>query len=566
MNKYNVKLLLKITPANNKEILLDFNRLRFKNTPPTKSIKSIENFELMDRDSLVIDIYNKFSTAENSHSTLETLYNFLILHFRYSDNNSLIPLEKESMMETIHNEFERYKKGEIKSSLYIKAVSECSSISKLLEIKSNWINELPRLHKNDVESFESYSKEELKILLPPLRKLFSQLSKQFLEDPDKHMSASRNKSTMIFEWKGREYIIYSGISKIMASAAFLLSYYTWANTSVLFSLKRPKSVSYDMSKDWYIMPAFKRRAFKTISVEFESNHKLEVPKFSISFFNTLLNISKLIDPSDDALLFQRSILNKRTKITSPMLTSFNQFVEKTLMLRGSDGKKISYQISRFRETGAQNFMVKEGSFETSLLLDNNPDTVKRHYSKGNKIENQAMMQDSTSILEIQSRNKEGVSKAIEQRKSEINVKLLTLEEKHSNITKSMNGTYCSSPFGKESKSFTKVAQSHKLIKSGEKLACADLLKCFSCQHQVIVQSEHDIWCLLSFKESIEDSISFHVDANHFNKNFHDIIIKINEIIKRIDGRILRKSERLMVDNGRHPLWESHLILNKLKGI
>lgn len=566
MNKYNLNLVLKVTPANNREISLDFNRLRFKDAPSTKSIKGMVQCEFMNRDSIVIGIFHKFLNSDSSHSTQETLYKSLIRHFKYSDENNQTPLDEKSMIENVYYELERYKKGEIKSSLYIKIVCEYSSTLKLLEMKSDWINELPRLHKNDVESFESYSKEELKIILPPLRKLFSQLSKQFLKDPKRHMSASKVTPTMIFEWKGKKYRIYSGISKIMASAAFLLSYYTWANTSVLFSLKRPKVVSYDMSKDWYIMPAFKRRAFKTISVEFESDHKLEVPKFSISFFNTLLNISKSIDPSDDALLFQRVILNNRSKITSPMLTSFNQFIEKTLKLRGSNGKKIPYQISRFRETGAQNFMVKEGSFETSLLLDNKPDTVKRHYSKGNKIENQAMLQDSTSILEIQSRNKEGVYQAIEQRKSELNVKVLTLEEKHSNITKSMNGTYCSNPFGKESKSFTKVAQSHKLIKSGEKLACADLLKCFSCQHQVIVQSERDIWCLLSFKESIEDSISFHVDANHFDKNFHEIILKIEEIIKRVDGKILRKSERLMVDNGRHPLWKGHLILNKLTGI
>ncbi|MGR5549608.1 hypothetical protein [Vibrio sp. DNB22_12_1] len=561
--KYSKNLILKITPANSIEISLDFNRLRYSNIPQTKRILSKIICNFIERDHLIQEIFNAFKLSDKSHSTLLSLYNALVKHFRFSDKNKIPPLIESSMLNQVHSELRRFQKGEIKSSLYTKLVSEFSSILSLMDIQSDWINELPRLYKSDTESFESYSQEELKIILPPLRKLFSQLSKQFLQDPEEHMSAYKNLSTMSFEWKGETYKICGGISKIMASATFLLSYYTWSNTSVLFNLKRPKVVSYDMSKSWYVMPAFKRRAFKTISVEIANNQTLEVPKFSLSFFDTLLNISKIIDDSDDAPLFQRVIANERSRITSPMLSSFNQFMEKTLKLRGKYGQKIPYQISRFRETGAQTFMVKGDTFETALLLDNQPNTVKKHYSKGNKIENRAMMQDSTSVLEIQSRNQQSVVQAINQRKSELNVKVLTLEEKVSTITRNVNGTYCSNPFGREATSFSKSAESHKLIKTGEKLACADILKCFSCQHQVVVQSAHDIWCLLSFKECIEESISFHINAQHFMKNFQDILDKIENIIKKINSKTLRQAEKSLNTDGRHPLWQDSSSLGNL---
>ncbi len=58
-----------------------------------------------------------------------------------------------------------------------------------------------------------------------------------------------------------------GISKMMCAAAFLLAYYTQVNTSDLFKLKRPDHASITPGELWYTMPAFKRRAFKTIQVD-----------------------------------------------------------------------------------------------------------------------------------------------------------------------------------------------------------------------------------------------------------------------------------------------------------
>lgn len=558
--KYIDHLVLRLKPANSKEICADFNRLRYDACPSTEKIRCSNAVEHAQRDEIIISMKPYFVQSDKSHSTLETLFKCVIAHFKFSDKNKLAVLSKRAITHQLTYELNRYQRGEIKSSLYLALLSNFSSVLTLLELESQWLREIPRVYRDDTESYESYSREELKIILPPLRSMFSQFSTQFLSDPEKHMEAHKNTASMAFVWKGKTYSICGGISKMMASAAFLLSYYTWSNTSVIFQLKRPKKVSYDLSKTWYVMPAFKRRAFKTISVEISADHTLEIPKYSFEFFNKLLTISQKLDSSPNALLFQKVIANKKSQLSSATLTSFNQFTRKTLWLRNINGEVIPYQISRFRETGAQTFMVNNDSHAASLLLDNQPNTIKKHYSKGNTVENRSMLQDSTSILETQSRNKSTVKDAIAIRKLDIKSDTLTLEKKLSDISRTANGTYCNDTLGAKAKTFTKRAESHKLLHEGEKLACADLLKCFSCKHQVIIESEYDIWCLLSFKECIEESIPAHLNAQHYANNFESILVAIRKIIIKVSNKTLRKAEQRLQLQGRHPLWQDLFLL------
>ncbi|WP_462160732.1 hypothetical protein [Pseudoalteromonas maricaloris] len=114
---------------------------------------------------------------------------------------------------------------------------------------------------------------------------------------------------------------------------------------------------------------------------------------------------------------------------------------------------------------------------------------------------------------------------------------------------------CQDPFGKRSEKFTKKA-SNTNSALGEKIACADLLNCFGCEHQVIIQSVDDIWCLFSFKSCLEESIFFHLDEQHFNQNFTEVIqyIEIN-IIPNLDKSIVKQAEMKLDELGRHPLWQ-----------
>ncbi|MEQ5237917.1 hypothetical protein [Proteus terrae] len=88
------------------------------------------------------------------------------------------------------------------------------------------------------------------------------------------------------------------------------------------------------------------------------------------------------------------------------------------------------------------------------------------------------------------------------------------------------------------------------------MACADLLACFGCPSQVIVQSLSDIWCLISFKTRIEESLYQHIDASHYHQNFENIVAFIEEkILLNIDRKLLKQAETKLDDEGYHPNWD-----------
>lgn len=127
-----------------------------------------------------------------------------------------------------------------------------------------------------------------------------------------------------------------------------------------------------------------------------------------------------------------------------------------------------------------------------------------------------MTQETALIRAVQAKHKSSISEA----RKILDIKILTLEEYTKRmipgLSKSAHGSHCKEPFGLKSEKFSRKASQHKLS-VGYRLACADLLECFRCEHQVIVQSVDDIWCLLSFKECIEKSLYLHLNSNHYKK-------------------------------------------------
>ncbi len=150
------------------------------------------------------------------------------------------------------------------------------------------------------------------------------------------------------------------------------------------------------------------------------------------------------------------------------------------------------------------------------------------------------MQDVASIRQEQAITKLSATEA----QISLGIEVLTIEEENRTnfpqLSRTPNGGSCANPFGEKSKAYNRKAKQRNLLKDGEKLACADLLKCFGCPEQVIVQSVSDIWCLLSFKECIKESLYLHLNAHHYRQNFEKTIIFITEnIIPKLKKHIQR---------------------------
>lgn len=540
--------------------LADFNRFLIKHFPTTKALHQGGQFENADREGFVHQIKDRFvekiEEGDSNHS-LHNTYIKLSQYLRWCDLNNAIAFTQESLEGYMSHLHTRVMQGTLKSSSY-KVIHSIMLVlfRDYLDLPLNYFNFITVMDNSDKEPFESYTRKDLNQLLPFLRSLFKQTYHQFIESPETHIMASKFTPTMTFEWKGHTYQLCGVISKMMCAGTYLLSYYTYANTSDLFQLSQPRNASTSAGKTWYTMPAFKRRAFKTIQVEM-GDHELDIPKYAMRFFDHLLNASRLISTDENARLLQTVAVKQATPMKRCVLQGFLKgWFEKHFTFIDQTGRRLRPIISRFRETGAQITAYHQGEMINDIMLGNTLNTRKRSYSEGNRVINNGMMQDAMSIRE------EEIKRGVNTKEAQANlgIDVLIIEEENKinlpNLSRTPNGGSCATPFGEKSEKYTKKARKQGLLTEGEKLACADLLGCFGCPSQVIVQSLSDIWCLLSFKACIEESLYLHIDASHYHQNFESIVAFIEEkILPSIDRKILKQAETKLDDEGYHPNWD-----------
>lgn len=539
---------------------IDFNRLRYIGVPSSKLILS-GPVESANRDSLVLRIFNAItSREESSSSTKIDVFDTARRHMNFCDQNGFLPLTKDGVMRYLNHINLRQRRGEIKDSSETQMRASLSRLLQWLELPvKSWLPSIPTSRKTQSEPTRGYSDNDLKKILPLLRGLFKQLYKQFVMDPNKHIGIHNNSPTMTFIWQDQEYKICGGVNKLFCCATFIMSYYTWSNSSVLYQLERPNMVSSTLSDDWHQMPAFKRRAFKTISVEIGSHGQLEIPKYALQFFDQLLHVSRLLNPGLNKPLL--SAINSSGKIIMMHGTKLNDFKARWLHryfpMKDDFGERLWPVIQRFRASGGQMALARRGIMNAAQLLDNTPNVVKLSYSSGNQYENSQMNRDTSHTLEQAVRDRQGIQAAKQKVMDEQNISVLAYEayvQHASPPSRSANGSYCKSPLGDRSLRYSTHVRQQGLIPEGTRLACADILQCWVCEHQILVESVNDIWCILSFRECLIESQYQHIDNKHFFNNFGETIFRIDSRIKLINQKVLKKAIQKMANEGRHPLW------------
>lgn len=96
------------------------------------------------------------------------------------------------------------------------------------------------LFRSEPNPTQGYSDRELSSLIKIINSFFRQVSKQIMENPSIHLNASTNKRTATFTYNNHTHEIASPITKCFSAAYFMLSYYTWGNTTVLLNMTKPK--------------------------------------------------------------------------------------------------------------------------------------------------------------------------------------------------------------------------------------------------------------------------------------------------------------------------------------
>lgn len=554
----NASLVLRLRNGGYRDITIDFDCYNFRGFPAKELCSpSLSVLRPISAESLFL----AFRDADYAEATKCFLLANLKKYVEYCDNISLPVFSHESVLTYGGYIVQRNKIGELRNSTCTLTLSSIKRCFILLGKPGYWFDSIPTLGKSQATPHKAYSDNDLKKLLPLLRALFKQLSAQFLKDPDYYLFAANNKPTMTFVWKGSVFTLYGTVSKMMAAATYLLSYYTWANTTSLLAIKRPDETTLSTKEKWYQMPVFKRRAFRIITLRFGAHGQLNIPKYSLEFFNQLLKISDIIAEHWAGEAPPRLMITIRDSQASSLraeeLSRFNLFLRNNFHLEDDQGKQLRAVISRFRATGSQMMQLHHSPAMVAELLGNTPRTIRRHYSEGNVFDNQSMLQDAVTVMADKAQYGENTEQAKRRRKEILGVEILAYEsllKMHIPPMKQAHGSYCQSPFGEQAEKFLSRVRRHGLL-STEKFACSDLMKCFSCPHQIIVAEVCDIWCLMSFKECLEESIYRHVDHRHFYQNYASVLSAIDSILNRIDKKILQEATFKLRDDGPHPLWQ-----------
>ncbi len=271
----------------------------------------------------------------------------------------------------------------------------------------------------------------------------------------------------------------------------------------------------------------------------------------------MLKLSAVIS-SNPHLLWQTKS-GKISPLEQMHVNTFSKWLQTTCSIVDDTNEPLRPTASKFRASGSYRYLAKSGSkIETSLLLGNTPQTLSRHYSSGNEAENNKQLLAVTYTIEGVVKCSD-INSAKEYAQKELAVDILPYEEfltKYSKKSgqKTILGTGCKNVYGKQVEKYRRRNHFSPKDFHVDHLACSDIHNCFSCENQVVIESVEDIWCLLSYKQSIIDSKCLHLNEKQFDRNYFELLNSIDRIVFAIHPKTKRLAENKLKNEGRHPFW------------
>ncbi|MEF1291000.1 hypothetical protein [Vibrio sp. M260118] len=555
------QLTIKLRTGVKQTFTYDFTRFFYKGVAFKRNL---QHAEPANRDSDVIRWYRIFSeTNEYSDLTKQSYLRDFAKYVRFCDSKKLNP-ESSTAVES----WERHLIEQVRiSSMNVNSARKMISCpKKCLEMFGNpsaeWFSPYS-LFRSEPNPTQGYSDRELSSLIKIIHSFFRQISKQIMDSPEVHLNASGNQRTASFTYNQHTHEIASPITKCFSAAYFMLSYYTWGNTTVLLNMTKPKEKVFEGGK-WFEQSVLKPRANKYVSISIGDNGTFHVPKIALRFFEQLLKLSSLI--SSEPHLLWRAKKGNIAPLEQGHIQNFSKWLQETFAIKSDEGEPLRPMASKFRASGSYRYLSKTGNAtETALLLGNTPYTLSKHYSSGNQVENQKQLLAATHTIEGAARCSD-INNAKEFAKKELGLEVLPYEDflnkyadKHSQ--KTIIGTGCKDVYSNQADKYRRRNNFSPKDFLVDHLACSDIQNCFNCENQVIIESIEDIWCLLSYRDSIVDSKVHHLNEQHFNKNYSELLSSINRIMFTIHPKVKRLAEKKLQNEGRHPLWPEGINLD-----
>lgn len=538
----------------------DFARFKYLGVP-TKN--RILDSILANRDDEVKRWFKYFQNDnEYSDSTKWGYIHDFIKFVRLCDKHRVIPASELAVIVWERHLVEQVRLEGMNINSARKLISSIKTIlTRINSTSLTWFSSYS-LFRSEVHATKGYSDRELAQLIRVIHTFFRQIAPKIIDKPDLYINAGRRTAVGSFKYSGKEISISGAVTKCFCAAYFLLSYYTFSNSSTILKMVKTAEEKRE-GRIWFEQSVLKPRANKFVSISIGDNGTFNVPKYALSFFELLLKLSSLISLKKH-LLYCCESGNIRS-LEFNHVQGFSQWIQKTFKLLNDSNEPLKALNRKFRVSGSYRYLTASGSeIDTSILLGNTPQVLKRHYSTGNESDNNQQLSAAAMTLENAVKCSD-IDAAKNQTRIEMDVEVLPYElfqAKYSvsKAEKTVLGTGCKNPYDDENEKFKRKMNFSPKSFAVENLACADIVNCFFCKNQVIIESIEDIWCLLSFKQSIEESKQTHLNESQFVKNFADLLEQINLALFQITPSIKRKAEQKLEREGRHPLWPEDLNL------
>lgn len=343
-------------------------------------------------------------------------------------------------------------------------------------------------------------------------------------------------------------------NKLTTTAFFLTANFIGDNRTALWNLRRSDVVGrefhFDNTVNLYRLTTTKARQGAQ-----ENVWDLGFTQRGRDFFNAYLSCLDLFDLPENAALFPRFINGKyRGAICNSDLVSYaNWFVK-------SSPSQVRPIIARFRQSKSDGLMADTNSIAiVAEGLNNLQTTVARHYMNGNPHNNRSRLGSAAEALVLTARGAtvEEARKVVEAKygKPLRVMEIITMGQSVPTPTKL--GTRCREPFGEKAQRLQRELVQGGLLGKDESIACFKFMECFDCDYQALVAEVDDIWCMLSFNESLLEALQRPAINHHLPLDrVTDIITKTQAMladIKRNYPEVFADAV-LKFKNEAHPIW------------
>lgn len=552
-----------------------FKRLCYKFCPPlvrgsgVKSGSTPDNSINMNREGFALEMYNHFKELSLTSMTGHSRFTFLTLYVRTLDEHDRnVDLSESNVLWFCSYIETQYLSGALKKTYYIHRNSGMRTLLKIcgkdeLSRKVPTIkkqrkginrttslsdNNLSRVGKKLMTAYKAYSSCILKGTIPKRCFLVTEDDLVGLPEVDRKKLINSLKTAV----KTRS----ATINQTVRIAFMITSMWTGANLGALATLKK-SDVSFRKSDgDTYEFHSVKARALYQ-----KQKLGFGFTRLTKEFIESWLLVSQKIASANDSPLFP--FVDRECNVN--LKSIYNTCPQKQINSILSSIKFPTINTTVFRKTRSSVLMrAFEDIFVVAEGNNHSLETAANNYLNGN-IETHEMKLASAFHAQKKmsegSPKKESVAEAIYKFKDP-----LTNDEwkKKAKTTagKTPTGMRCTEPFGDRAKKSLRALRSLGIHESD---ACVDFLGCFECENHALIAEKDDIWLMLSFKDSVVESLSRPSFNSVPTDHLYKVLNTVNAILDRY--RSIASSEFHLANElnkeSPHPLYDDESSISDL---